>query len=327
MAETTKKTEPTDRTDRTDRTTRTTRTTRTEPRPLPELPGVRHHFVEGADGVRLHLAEAGPGDGTPLLLLHGFPQHWYAWRHLLPLLDGEFRLLCADLPGFGWSSAPRRTGYTTDDRARLVLSVLDRLGLERVGLVGHDWGAWTGFELALRAPERFTGLLALNMTHPWPRQRALLGTAWRFWYTALLEYPGIGRRVVRRHPGLLGHLLRRGVAPGTPWSEAESAEYVAAGSTPDAAYAAERLHWGFVVRDIPRLALGRYRHRRLTVPTWLLGGALDPVIRPALLSAAGAPADDLTAEVLPGCGHFLPHERPEEVAGAVRRLFAAGVRP
>ncbi|MFJ8621335.1 alpha/beta fold hydrolase [Kitasatospora sp. NPDC093550] len=307
---------------------------------LPAVPGVRHHDLD-ADGIRLHLAETGPGVGrgadtgtgtgtarpTPLLLLHGFPQHWYAWRHLLPLLSGEFRLLCLDLPGFGWSQAPRGSGYTTEDRARLVLAALDRLGLDRVGLVGHDWGAWTGFELALRAPERFTGLLALNMTHPWPRQRALLGTAWRFWYTALLEYPGVGRRVVRRYPGLLAQLLRRGVpSTETPWPAEELASYVTAGSTPEAAYAAERLHWGFVVRDIPRLALGRFRHRRLTVPTHLLGGALDPVIHPALLSTAGAPADRLTAEVLPGCGHFLPHERPEEVAAAVRRLFAAPVR-
>ncbi|GAB7188200.1 hypothetical protein ATKI12_8031 [Kitasatospora sp. Ki12] len=294
------------------------------PRPLPDLPGVRHdHLDVDADGTVLHLAEAGPSTGTPLLLLHGFPQHWYAWRHVVPLLDGEFRLLCLDLPGFGWSAAPRRGGHTTDDRARLVLAALDRLGLDRVGLVGHDWGAWTGFELALRAPERFTGLLALNMTHPWPRQRALLGTAWRFWYTALLEYPGVGRRVVRHRPGLLAHLLRRGVPADSPWPDDELAEYVAAGSTPGAARAAERLHWGFVVRDIPRLALGRFRHRRLTVPTRLLGGELDPVVRPALLSPVGAPADDLTAEVLPGCGHFLPHERPGEVAAAVRRLFAA----
>ncbi|MFF7992109.1 alpha/beta fold hydrolase [Kitasatospora xanthocidica] len=295
----------------------------TAPRPLPDLPGVRHHHLDvDADGTLLHLAESGPSTGTPLLLLHGFPQHWYAWRHVIPLLDGEFRLLCLDLPGFGWSAAPRRGGHTTDDRARLVLAALDRLGLERVGLVGHDWGAWTGFELALRAPERFTGLLALNMTHPWPRQRALLGTAWRFWYTALLEYPGVGRRVVRHYPGLLAHLLRRGVSTETPWPDEELTEYVAAGSAPGAARAAERLHWGFVVRDIPRLALGRFRHRRLTVPTRLLGGELDPVIRPVLLSPAGAPADDLTAEVLPGCGHFLPHERPREVAAAVRRLFA-----
>ncbi|MER7756463.1 alpha/beta fold hydrolase [Kitasatospora sp. NPDC097643] len=288
-------------------------------RPLPELPGVRHRVVE-ADGVRLHLAEAGVDTGTPLLLLHGFPQHWYAWRHVLPLLAGEFRLLCLDLPGFGWSEAPRR-GYTTDDRADLVLAALDRLGLERVGLVGHDWGAWTGFELALRAPGRFTGLLALNMTHPWPRQRALLGTAWRFWYTALLEYPGIGRRVIRHRPELLGYLLRRGVPAESPWPAEELAEYTAAGREPGAARAGERLHWGFVVRDIPRLALGRFRHRRLTVPTLVLGGDRDPVTRPALLATAGAPADDLRAEVLPGCGHFLPHERPEEVAAAARRLF------
>ncbi|MFG2847234.1 alpha/beta fold hydrolase [Kitasatospora sp. NPDC048296] len=286
---------------------------------LPHLPGVRHRHLD-ADGVRLHLAEAGDEGGTPLLLLHGFPQHWYAWHRVIPLLSGEFRLLCLDLPGFGRSEAPRH-GYTTDDRARLTLAALDRLGTDRVGLVGHDWGAWTGFELALRAPERFTGFLALNMTHPWPRQRALLGTAWRFWYTALLEYPGIGRRIIRHRSTLLAHLLRRATTAQHPWPAEELAEYVSTGSTPAAARAAELLHWAFVVRDIPRLASGRFNKRRLTVPTVLLGGEQDPVIRPSLLSPAGAPADDLHAEVLPGCGHFLPHEAPEEVADAVRKLF------
>ncbi|MEV7024047.1 alpha/beta hydrolase [Kitasatospora sp. NPDC093558] len=294
---------------------------RTE-RPLPELEGVRHHFVE-TDGVRLHVAEAGSGE--PLVLLHGFPQHWYAWHRVLPLLSGDFRLICLDLPGFGWSDVPAE-GCSTDDRVRLVLGALDRLGLERVGLVGHDWGAWTGFALALRAPERFGAFLALNMVHPWPTQRALLGTAWRFWYTALLEYPLIGRQVIRRRPGLLGYLLRRGLGDGPGWPQEELAEYAAAGSEPGAAYAGEKLHWGFVAGDIPRLALGRFRRQRLAVRTLVLAGDRDPVIRPALLAGADRYADDLRTEVLAGSGHFLPHERPREVADAARQLFleAAG---
>ena len=72
-------------------------------RPFPDVPGVTHRFVT-VRGVRLHVAEAGGGD--PVLLLHSFPQHWYAWRRVIPLLAGQYRLICPDWRGFGWSEAP-----------------------------------------------------------------------------------------------------------------------------------------------------------------------------------------------------------------------------
>ena len=104
-------------------------------RPFPHVPGVRHRLVT-VRGVRLHVAEAGTGD--PVVLLHGFPQHWYAWRHVIPLLAGQYRLICPDWRGFGWSEASPR-GYDTASRAADVLALMDALGLRRVRLVGHDW--------------------------------------------------------------------------------------------------------------------------------------------------------------------------------------------
>jgi pimeloyl-ACP methyl ester carboxylesterase len=71
--------------------------------PLPPVEGVEHRFVR-ANGIRIHVAET--GQGPPLMLLHGGPQHWYAWRHIIPELAGEFRLICPDLRGFGWSDVP-----------------------------------------------------------------------------------------------------------------------------------------------------------------------------------------------------------------------------
>ena len=85
-------------------------------RPLPHVPGVAHRFVT-VRGVRLHVAEAGSGD--PVLLLHGFPQHWYAWRRVIPLLSGQYRLICPDWRGFGWSQAPAH-GYPWLTQRRLI---------------------------------------------------------------------------------------------------------------------------------------------------------------------------------------------------------------
>jgi len=90
---------------------------------------------------------------------------------------------------------------------------MDALGLGRVRLVGHDSGGWLGFALCLLAPERFAGFVALNTTHPWPGRARLVRNAWRFWYTALWEYPGAGGWVLRHWPGFTRFLLRRWAGP------------------------------------------------------------------------------------------------------------------
>ena len=127
---------------------------------LPEVDGVRHRWVE-AHGLRFHLAEAGEGDKV-VLCLHGWPQHWYEWRFLLPRLAAAgHRVIAMDLRGFGWSDAPR-DGYEKENLATDVLAVLDELGIGRVKLVGHDWGGWIGYLLCLRAPERFKQYLTAN---------------------------------------------------------------------------------------------------------------------------------------------------------------------
>ncbi|WP_053661040.1 alpha/beta fold hydrolase [Streptomyces sp. MMG1121] len=285
-------------------------------RPMPEDIRSAHRRID-VRGTRLHLAEYG-GTGTPVLMLHGFPQHWYAWHQVAAqLLDG-YRLICPDLRGFGWSGITPR-GYDMDGLAADALALLDALGLERVGLVGHDWGAHLGFRLCLRAPERFTGYLALNMSHPWPRHRAVLPNLWRLWFTACVEYPLLGRAVLRHLPGFTRYLLRHQAADPAVWSPAELAEYGAATSA--SAVAAQSLFWQYVVHDIPALVRGTWRRHRLTVPTLLLGGERDNVVVPLMLAGAEPYADELTVRVVPGAGHYLPQERPEEVAEAVRELF------
>lgn len=283
-------------------------------RSMPCVPGVTHRFVE-ARGARFHVALAGSGNGgEPVVLLHGLPQHWYAWRRVIPQLADQYRLCCVDLRGCGWSEAAGPAiGYSTAELARDVLAVLDVLGLagDRVRLIGHDAGGWVGFELCLMAPERFSRFVALNVTHPWPGRAVLARNAWRFWYTAFWEYPVIGRFVLRRWPWFTRGRLRQWAGRFHNWDEAALDEFVEATQTRQAARAIQAMLWQFVLRDIPALVRGA-RARRLTVPTLLLAGELDPVSRTA---RATRQADSLQVEVVPGA-HLLPETAPGLVAAA-----------
>src|ERR687885_2290065 len=136
---------------------------------MPEITGVSHHW-EVVGGIRIHYAEA--GDGEPVVLQHGWPQHWWMWREQIPALAERFRVIVPDLRGHGWSEKPAGS-YRKDELMRDNLALLDQLGIERVRWVGHDWGAYAGMLAALRHPERIERLMALSIPHPWPRQRSL----------------------------------------------------------------------------------------------------------------------------------------------------------
>src|ERR1700716_4635435 len=158
----------------------------------PELPRVLHKYVD-ASGLRTHVALAGPEDAPPVLLVHGWPQNWWTWRHVIPTLAERFRVIAPDLRGHGWSEAAA-SGYEKEQLASDMLAVLDALALEQVTWIGHDWGGWTVFLAALRAPQRIERMLALCVLHPWvkrdPRRLAVLLS-----YQGPISLPIVGPRV------------------------------------------------------------------------------------------------------------------------------------
>jgi pimeloyl-ACP methyl ester carboxylesterase len=284
---------------------------------LPSVEGVEHGEVT-ISGVRVHVAESGAG--RPLVLLHGWPQHWYCWRHLIPLLAPHFRLICPDLRGFGWSDAPRGA-YDKEQFASDLLGLLDELGLDRVGLIGHDWGAWTGFLACLRAPERFDAFLALGITAPFGRTGpGSLVNAWRLAYQVLLAGPA-GEHLLRTRPGLVRRVITAGSRRHEAWTAADLDAFARRLQEPDRARASMCLYRTFLTRELPAVAAGRYGHDRLRVPTRLMAGQSDPVIRPSMLRGLEGYADDMRVSSVPDCGHFVPEEQPQLVAAAARDLF------
>ncbi|HEX6229777.1 MAG TPA: alpha/beta hydrolase [Solirubrobacterales bacterium] len=287
------------------------------PADLPHVDGVDHRWVE-ARGLRFHVAEAGAGDDV-VLCLHGWPQHWYLWRRILPALADRHRVLALDLRGFGWSDAPP-SGYEKENLATDVLAVLDQLGLERVKLIGHDWGGWIGFLICLREPQRVERFLALGIPPPWVPVRQALPHSWRLFYQLLVASPGLGALLHRR-----GNLVPRTLVAGStvrdPWDEATLRAFADRFEQPDRARAAVQLYRVFQLKEMPALMRGRYRDRRLTVPTRLVNGADDFATRPGMVAGTERQADDMQVELVEGCGHFVVDERPDLVIARAREFL------
>ena len=285
----------------------------------PQVEGVSHRWVS-ARGLRFHVAEAGGGEDA-VLCLHGWPQHWFEWRRLMPALAGDHRVLAMDLRGFGWSDAPP-DGYRKEEMANDVLAVLDALGLERVKLVGHDWGGWIGFLLGLRRPERFERFLALNIVPPWTSSRAVAAHAWRFWYQQAILTPGLGYRL-HRGGEFIPRVLVGGSTVKDAWSEEEVQAFAANLAEPDRARAGVQLYRVFNWHELLPIARGRYADAELTVPTLMLFGEDDRVLRPSMLAGYESHAPQMRLELVPGCGHFIADELPDLVASKAREFFAA----
>jgi pimeloyl-ACP methyl ester carboxylesterase len=280
--------------------------------PMPHVDGVGHRFVQIHDGCRIHVAEA--GDGPPLVLLHGWPQHWWSWREVIGPLADRYRVLCPDIRGCGWSSGADGS-FRFDDLAADLFALLDALGGERVRLVGHDWGLFIGYRACLLRPELFERFVPLAGVHPWQGYDTPPAGFTRPWHIyviatlggAAVTRLGLGERALRcwRHAGA--------------FTEDESAVYMGALRRPSSVAASVRFDRRFVFREIPG-ALRAFRSWRLHVPTMHLIGAHDP-LTPCVPDSYRPYAEDMTVAAIADCGHFIPEEAPGELLERLNRFL------
>jgi pimeloyl-ACP methyl ester carboxylesterase len=279
----------------------------------PPIPGVRRSFID-ARGVRFHVTEA--GSGTPVLVLHGWPEHHYCYRDLLANPPAGMRIIAPDLPGYGWSGpAPHR--WAKEDVASDVLALLDALSTGPVHLVGHDWGGWIGYLLVLREPDRFRTFLSLGIPHPWNTPRTLLPHLWRLGHMPLMATAG--RQLVTRTRVLEKLIFRLGVGDRRAFDPSEVHWFADRFRAPVCAEVTTNTYRTFLTRELPASARNPDT-RRATVPIRSLLGTADFAIHPALGAAETARADDYTVEHVPGCGHFIAEERPELVRARLTEL-------
>src|SRR5690606_13327933 len=128
---------------------------------------LQHHYVQ-ANGLTFHVVTAGPPDGPPVILLHGFPEFWYGWRNQIPALAAAgFRVIVPDQRGYNLSDKPAGiAAYHHESLASDVVGLMHAFGYERFYLAGHDFGAWVGWWAAIRYPQQVRRLAILNVPHP-----------------------------------------------------------------------------------------------------------------------------------------------------------------
>ena len=244
-----------------------------------------------------------------MVMLHGWPQHWYEWRHLIPSLSRRYRVICPDLRGLGWTDAPPG-GYEKEELASDVLALLDALELDRVKLVGHDWGGWVGYLICLREPARVERYLALNIVPPFlpfdPRQ---LPSIWRLWYQWVIASPVLGPWAVRQVGS--GNPIIRWVGGGpAAWSEDERETFLGQLREPERARASVQYYRAFQLREVGPVLRGRYRRQRLHTPTLILFGTGDRVQQARALEDASATRTSCASSWRPGSATSSPTSAP-----------------
>jgi pimeloyl-ACP methyl ester carboxylesterase len=276
-----------------------------------------HRFV-AANGARFHVAEQ--GEGPLVLLLHGFPQFWWAWRNQLSALaEAGYRACALDLRGYGASDKPPR-GYDTRTSATDVASVVRSLGGSRAAVVGHGWGGWIAWAMPTLQPTVTRAVASVSMPHPLVFRKASLTQPAQLkasGYLAGLQRPFVPERQMTVNGGYVQRLLREWASPEGIWPSPQEAKlYAEAMALPFVAHsAAEYYRW--VVRSQLRPDGWRFAasmRTPITVPVLQLHGAHDPVVLPrTALEPVEAVTGRFERYLVPDAGHFLPEEAPDVV--------------
>jgi pimeloyl-ACP methyl ester carboxylesterase len=286
-----------------------------------------HAEGPGAKGLRIHYVRQGSGE--PVVLLHGWPGFWYDWRRVIPSLAPEADVIAPDLRGFGDSDIPDlppEEGYNPAVMAGDVVALMDHLGVDRAVVVAHDIGATVAQALARALPDRVRALVLLNPPYLGIGKRRY---EYRFqreaWYQHFHVKPwshelvGYNRDTVRIY---LGHFYDHWVGKKETVRPAELEAIVDVYARPG------RVEGGFNyyrARMTQRAGESEADPRGVAIatPTIVLWGELDPIIPVELADRLPEFFPSSSLEVLPGVGHFVPFEAPEEVTTAIRKALTS----
>ena len=319
----------------------------------PAMPEPTLRYIE-ANGIRLRIAEM--GSGPLVLLVHGWPESWYSWRHQLPALAAAgFRAVAPDMRGYGKSDKPSAVeDYDIHHVTGDLVGILDALGERTAMLVGHDWGAIVTWHAVLLHPQRFTALAALSVPYSGRGPQSIVQSLQQamgenFFYILYFQEPGVAEREFDANPrGILSRLYLSPDSPRDP-PEIKDPKRAAGGWIPRLGAPKSLPPWltqadlDYYVNEFTaagfRGGINYYRnfHRnwettpqlsgaKVTQPVLFIAGEKDSVIR-------GASADALTTsmkqavsdlrgvKLFPGAGHWIQQERATETNAALVEFF------
>jgi pimeloyl-ACP methyl ester carboxylesterase len=271
------------------------------------------HREAVVNGVRLHYVEA--GRGPLVLLLHGFPEFWYSWRHQLPALAAAgFHAVAPDLRGYNLSAKPPGAhSYRVEALVGDVLGLIRATGHERAALAGHDWGGGIAWAAAMRHPAAVERLVVLNAPHPaaFARELRTASQLRRSWYVFFFQLPWLPEWLFRRRDfAALGRTLRRDPARPGAFTEEDVRLYKEALARPGALTAAIN-YYRALFRDGTRWVGGRVP--RIEAPTLLIWGERDRYLGLRLTEGLERWVPNVRVERLPDASHWVQCDAPERV--------------
>jgi pimeloyl-ACP methyl ester carboxylesterase len=260
------------------------------------------------------------GEGPPLLLVHGWPQTWYAWRLMMPALARDFTVVAADQRGCGLSGKPE-DGYDTGTLAGDLVALMDALGHQRFAVAGHDTGMWIGYALAADHPGRVdrlavaeTPLPGVSPSPPLFANAHLNNALWHFAFNRLAEVND--QLVTGREEVYFGWQFATKAARPLPDNAVR--HYVAT-----LAASPEALHASFAIYRALDTTIAQNQQRktrRLPMPVLGIGGQYS--LGEQVADTMKLAADDVQPLVVPACAHWVPEEAPEEMLAALTAFLA-----
>ena len=270
-------------------------------------------YIE-VNGVKLHTMITGSGE--PLILLHGFPDFWYAWKDIILGLKDDFKLIVPDTRGINLSDKPEgEENYEVDILANDIIELSKKLNLGKFTLVGHDWGGVIGYYFAHKYPEYLKKLIICNSSHPAIHMKKMKtdGKQRRSGgYLAQLMKPGIEESFFRNDM-----LALKGMVFGTArrkgaFTEEDKQKYIEAWSQPNAIL--NGINYYRANKRISKI-IGN-----IEVPTLVIHGMKDNFIRPIILEGLSDYVKNLKIVKAEGASHWVMHDAPELVVSSIREF-------
>ncbi len=275
------------------------------------------------NGIRLHYVEAGAG---PLvILLHGFPEFWYAWRHQIPALAAAgCHVVAPDMRGYNLSEKPAGVrAYMLASLTADVAALIEHLGAAQATVVGHDWGGGVAWAVPMRYPHLVERLVILNAPHPGAFLRELKtpDQLRKSWYMFFFQLPWLPELAIRSgNSAILRDMLRHEPTRPGAFSEEDIGLYVQALMQPGALTAALNYYRALGRRSPLRAAR---EIRRIDVPTLLIWGEQDPYLGIRLTMNLERWVSDLRVERIPEASHWVQADAPERVNSLINGFLHA----